>query len=189
VTKVSVPAPPPALRAAWGSRPARSATLAHRSQWPFGFVASVEPEWMTAETGGRQARPWFWWSYAPLIAFLISVWPGIQAADLFFGLLYFAGNMAFVVLFHVTREKIREARLPLGSVKAAMWSSLVIMLIVPYIIKVLMFYGAHKEHLEFWMMSLMLQPLFLPVLGLIGWFAGRGFSRLLHVHRQPRRTK
>ncbi len=88
-------------------------------------------------------RPW--WSYAPLIAFAVNVlWPNagyilavlgneydrLKPGSLIsFFLLFAAANWAFVGLFFVARRKITEAteqRLPIGSVKTAMWSSLLI---------------------------------------------------------------
>ncbi len=152
---------------------------------------------------GKQDKPRFWWSYAPLIAFAINLWPHapfilavlegkyvrFYAGSIVFSLLLFAAdNLAFVVLFFVARQKITEAieqRLPLGSVKAAMWSSLIIMFIVPNNLTILLIYVppyGRESHLEgrlfLWMFGLYLQVVVLPLLGWIGWFAGREFYRV-----------
>ncbi len=160
---------------------------------------------MTSNTEGRQDRPRFWWRYAPLIAFAVSVvspnaifvlavlqnkYARFQESSLVFGVLLFAAaNWAFVGLFFIARRKVTEAteqRLPIGSVKTAMWSSLLVMLTIPNILLVLLWYlppygrGSDIGKGIVWMLGLMLQILALPMLGWIGWLAGSGFYRVCH---------
>jgi hypothetical protein len=137
------------------------------------------------------------WSYAPLIAFAVSFWPfvffifdGLSRNFFdFFGFFVFlsAPNAAFAGLFFVTRwklTKVIEQRLPVRSIKAAMWSSLILMGIVasilyqfPWILS--MVYSEKGDDGPAWAIILgnllILQFVVMPLVGVYGWFKGRRF--------------
>ncbi len=161
--------------------------------------------------GSKQERPrLFWWSYAPLIAFAVNVlWPNVgyilavlgneydrfkdkEGSLILVFLLFAAANWAFIGLFFVAERKLTEAteqRLPIGSVKTAMWSSLVMMLTIPNILLALLWYlppygrGSDIGKGIVWLLGLFLQILALPLLGWIGWFASRGFTEFATDHK------
>jgi hypothetical protein len=137
------------------------------------------------------------WSYAPLIAFAVSFWPVVfiivdglsrNFFDFFGFFVFLSGpNAAFAGLFFVTRWKLTKAieqRLPVRSIKAAMWSSLILMGIVasilyqfPWILS--MVYSEKGDDGLAWAMILgnllILQFVVMPLVGVYGWFKGRGF--------------
>jgi hypothetical protein len=129
-----------------------------------------------------------------ILAVLGNKYARFEEGSLIFGFLLFAAaNWAFVGLFFVARRKVTEAteqqRLPIGSVKTAMWSSLLMMLTIPNILLALLMYlppygrGSSVGKGIVWMLGLLLQIVVLPIVGWIGWFAGRavyGFR-----HRSP----
>jgi hypothetical protein len=155
---------------------------------------------LTTETGSetrtdpRAGDPG--WSYAPLIAFAVSFLPyilmTISAASPNSGfdvmlVVFIAINLAFLGLFFITRWKIRKAieqRIPTRSIKAAMWSSLILMGIVasiPYLLPWILSMGAPHERglgvaLGIAMGTLLvLQIVVMPLVGVYGWFKGRAF--------------
>jgi hypothetical protein len=143
------------------------------------------------------------WSYAPLIAFAVSslflpfviifdtlFYGGrtLSSEDLFFLVFLSAVNSGFAGLFFVTRWKLTKAieqRLPVRSIKAAMWSSLILMGIVasiPYLVAWIgpMGHDPHEKGLGVGFgiimgLLLVLQFFVMPLVGVYGWFKGRRF--------------
>jgi len=162
------------------------------------YLLPTETESET-KTDPRAGHPG--WSYAPLIAFAVSSWPfvfiivgtlldrkSLSRNDFYFFLLLAAANSAFVGLLFVTRWKITKAieqRIPVRSIKAAMWSSLIRMGIVasiPWLVPLIlsMDYAPHEKGLGAALgiafgSLLVLQIVVMPLVGVYGWFKGRRF--------------
>jgi hypothetical protein len=153
------------------------------------------------------------WSYAPLIAFAVSLLPSVLVTfESFFygrlswndfGLFVFlsAANSAFAGLFFVTRWKLTKAieqRLPVRSINVAMWSSLILMGIVasiPYLFALVGPTGLdpHEKGLAGIVVvtvAFFLTPQFvvMPLVGVFGWFMGREFYRMIRSRAFRRRT-
>ena len=173
---------------------------------------------MTTETESETTtdpRDYPGWSYAPVIAFAVFLLPLVILFVIFivdierrlvwgdFGFLVFlsAGYSAFVGLFFVTRWKLTKAieqRLPVRSINVAMWSSLILMGIVasiPYLFALVGPTGLdpHEKGLAGIVVvtvAIFLTPQFvvMPLVGVFGWFMGRGFYRMIRSRAFRRRT-
>jgi hypothetical protein len=146
------------------------------------------------------------WTYAPLVTWVVcSLWPSVLLlfdilrgvplpyggiatllkAVLEFVLVLAIANWAFVRPFFVVRRKAKERqRLSIG-LQAAMWFSLVAMLIPTGLLMLLLYYltyylphgrGSDIGNGIVLMFALLIQVLIQPILGLIGWFAGDRLS-------------
>jgi hypothetical protein len=140
------------------------------------------------------------WTYAPLVAYAIFLlWPNaavvvnmllagrprIQDIVLWILLVTFyfaAANWAFLYLYIETRRQVEEViSRPIGSVRIAMWSSLIAMAI-PSAATILWLEGyirLSSRLLPFGIFYVLLCfPFVFPIFGLIGWFAGRAIHRI-----------
>lgn len=142
-----------------------------------------------------------WWrgfpNYLPRGSYVL------QVIEMFLGMILLLAvvNWAFVALFLVVVDRDRALNAPsdpsvqgssVGSVRSAMWCSLGAMMIPAGLLMLLTYYmehfgpqgrgsgiGAGITIMAF----LALQFLVQPILGLIGWFAGRSSYRIYRQHR------
>jgi hypothetical protein len=141
------------------------------------------------------------WTYAPLVAFaILSLWPSAAlvvgmllgdrlSSEWILGtvvviLLSAAANWAFVYLYSETRERVEHAiSQPIGSVRIAMWSSLLAMAIPNAASILFLFWATYGQRNQgvapglFLLLLLFCFAFILPIFGLIGWFAGRALYK------------
>jgi hypothetical protein len=105
-------------------------------------------------------------------------------------LLSAAANWAFVYLYSETREQVEQAiSQPIGSVRIAMWSSLLAMAIPNAALILFLFWATYGEKGDgiatalFHFFLLFCFAFVLPIFGLIGWFAGRALYKRRDITR------
>jgi hypothetical protein len=162
---------------------------------------------MITDSEPKSESPQLGWTYIPLIAYAIIVLglmfiayarPSPEADSGYYGgaivifVLLALAHWALIGLYAVTNKKAKNEWPEIGSVRAAMWSSLIAMLVAYAAAILLIFYSIMETEgqrgaaigVAFFVVVILCTFIFiLPIFGLIGWLAGR------RIHRRLKRSQ
>lgn len=148
---------------------------------------------MTIATDRTEEKPDIRWVYAPLIVFVVvSLWliPSgvivLLSGEIdwewiaYTPMIVAVANWGLLALFIVMFGKAKKEWPLVGSVQTAMWCSLLLMLIPCVVVIGYPFAEPSGGMGQGLAAALIVTPILQPILGVIGWFVGRGVYRSRH---------